>query len=139
MAKIAEKSASQKRRETKLSKKSNEELIQIILRKDKTERNLSSQVINLKAEVNSANKIIDNIKKDMEGTIKSLNDKHAEDLNVISNRADNLYKNLIDAELEHNNLIKTNVELNNKVKSFKTLSIISIIVGLSIAIISYVC
>lgn len=138
MAKIAESPAT-KSRQTKLGKKSAEELIQIILRKDKTERNLSSQVINLKAEVNSANKIIDNIKKDMEGTIKSLNDKHAEDLNVISNRADNLYKNLIDAELEHNNLVKTNVELNSKVKSFKTLSIISIIVGLSIAIISCVC
>ena len=138
MAKIAESPAT-KSRQTKLGKKSTEELIQIILRKDKTERNLSSQVINLKAEVNSANKIIDNVKKDMEGTIKSLNDKHAEDLKVISNRADNLYKNLVDAELEHNNLIKTNVELNNKVKSFKTLSIISIIVGLSIAIISCVC
>jgi seryl-tRNA synthetase len=139
MAKIAEKSPVTKSRQTKLSKKSTEELIQIILKKDKTEKSLSTQVINLKAEVNSLTKRITNYEKDMEGTIKSLNDKHAEDLKVLSDRADKTYKDLLDAELKNNNASKDNVELNDKIKSFKTLSIILAIYSIAVTLYCLFC
>lgn len=63
-----------KARQTKLSKKSNEELIEIILRKDKTERSLNAQVVALKSEVNTLTSRINNFDKDQEGNIKAIND-----------------------------------------------------------------
>jgi len=71
MAKNA-KTAAVKGRETKLNKKSVEELIQIILRKDATERNYANQIKNLKAEVNNLVSRLDNVSKDMEGTQKTI-------------------------------------------------------------------
>ena len=53
MAKNVKTTAQIKSRITKLSKKSNEELIDIILRKDKVERNYSKQIISLKATINN--------------------------------------------------------------------------------------
>lgn len=61
-----------KQRETKLMKKSSEELINIILKKDKVEKNLNSQIVNLKGEVNSLNTRIKGFNKDFEGTEKEL-------------------------------------------------------------------
>lgn len=72
MAKNAKNEIAIKGRQTKLSKKSNEELIQIILRKDAIERNLNKQVINLKSEINGLNVRIKGFEKDMEGTEQSL-------------------------------------------------------------------
>lgn len=72
MAKNAKNEIAIKGRQTKLSKKSNEELIQIILRKDAIERNLNKQVINLKSEINSLGVRIKGFEKDMEGTEQSL-------------------------------------------------------------------
>lgn len=71
MAKNA-KTAAVKGRETKLNKKSVEELIQIILRKDATERNYAAQIKSLKAEVNELVSRLDNSVKDMEGTQKTI-------------------------------------------------------------------
>ena len=71
MAKNA-KTAAVKGRETKLNKKTSEELIEIILRKDKTERNLNAQVLNLKAENNSLSSRVANFDNDMQGTYQSL-------------------------------------------------------------------
>lgn len=72
MAKNAKESAQVKSRTTKLSKKSSSELIEIILRKDKTERNLNSQISTLKSEVNALNEEVANFDKKMEGTYQSL-------------------------------------------------------------------
>lgn len=66
------KTAAVKGRETKLNKKSNDELIQIILKKDKVERNLNKQIKSLKGEVNTLSARINNFDKDMEGTIQAL-------------------------------------------------------------------
>ena len=77
MAKNA-KTAATKGRETKLGKKTSEELIEIILRKDKTERNLNAQVLNLKSEVNTLTSRVNNFDADMEGTyqeVETLKDK----------------------------------------------------------------
>ena len=64
MAKNVKPTAQIKSRITKLSKKSNEELIDIILRKDKVERNYSKQIINLKATINSLNARMKTLTKD---------------------------------------------------------------------------
>lgn len=100
MAKNA-KTAAVKGRETKLNKKTSEELIEIILRKDKTERNLSNQVVNLKAEVNSLQTRVNNFDADMEGTyqeVETLKDKVKtlqetnDNLKIEANDNMNLYK-----------------------------------------------
>lgn len=84
MAKNVKESAQVKGRQTKLSKKTAEELIEIILRKDKTEKNLSNNVKSLKAEVNSLTSKLENAKNDAEGTEHSLS----------------LYKDKVDTLLE---------------------------------------
>ena len=72
MAKNAKNEVAVKGRKTKLAKKSVEELIQIILRKDSTERNYATQIKNLKAEVNDLVSRLNNSVKDMEGTQKTI-------------------------------------------------------------------
>ena len=77
-----------KARQTKLSKKTNEELIEIILRKDKTERSLNSQVVALKSEVNTLTSRVNNFDKDQEGNIKAINDwkeRYYEAYNLVNN------------------------------------------------------
>ena len=66
------KTAAVKGRETKLNKKSNDELIQIILKKDKVERNLNNQIKSLKGEVNALSTKVNNFDKDIEGTYKTI-------------------------------------------------------------------
>ena len=142
MAKIAEKSPATKGRQTKLGKKSAEELIQIILRKDKTEKSLSTQVINLKAEINAANKKLECAKRDMEGTIKTLHDtcdKKEEDIKVITERADKLYKDLTNAELEHDLAVKNNVELGYTVQSLKRLCIVLGVYSIAVTLFCIFC
>ena len=58
-----------KGRQTKLEKKSYEELVQIILKKDNIERNLNKQIVNLKSEVNTLNARIKGFEKDCAGDI----------------------------------------------------------------------
>ena len=55
-----------KTRKTKLSKKSNEDLINIILRKDDVERKLNKQIVNLKTEVNDLNSKVKSLQLDIE-------------------------------------------------------------------------
>ena len=72
------KTAAVKGRETKLNKKSNDELIQIVLKKDKVERNLNNQIKSLKGEVNTLSTRVKNFDSDMEGTyqtVETLKDK----------------------------------------------------------------
>ena len=66
------KTAAVKGRETKLNKKSNDELIQIILKKDKVERNLNNQIKSLKGEINSLSARVKNFDSDIEGTIQAI-------------------------------------------------------------------
>ena len=54
-------------RQTKLEKKSHQDLVQIILKKDNIERNLNKQIINLKSEVNTLNTRIKGFEKDCDG------------------------------------------------------------------------
>ena len=72
MAKNAKELSQVKARQTKLGKKNNDELIQIVLKKDKIERNLNNQIKNLKGEVNHLSTRVKNFDSDMEGTMQSL-------------------------------------------------------------------
>lgn len=72
MAKNAKELSQVKARQTKLGKKSAEELIQIILRKDATERKLNSNIVSLKAEVNALTSRVNNFDKDQEGNVKAI-------------------------------------------------------------------
>ena len=72
MAKNAKELGQVKARQTKLGKKERNELIQIILKKDKVERNLNNQIKSLKGEVNALSTRIKNFDSDMEGTIQAI-------------------------------------------------------------------
>ena len=56
-------------RQTKLEKKSHQDLVQIILKKDNIERNLNKQIVNLKSEVNTLTTRIKGFEKDCAGDI----------------------------------------------------------------------
>lgn len=72
MIKNAKELSQVKARQTKLGKKNSAELIQIILKKDKVERNLNKQVANLKGEVNTLSTRVNNFYADMQGTYQAL-------------------------------------------------------------------
>ena len=72
MAKNAKELSQVKARQTKLGKKNSDELIQIILKKDKIERNLNNQIKSLKGEVNALSTRVNGFDKDMEGTMQTL-------------------------------------------------------------------
>lgn len=141
MANAKEQSAALKSRQTKLLKKSKEELIEIVLRKDKIEKNQVKQISNLKGEINSLNSEINGFIADSEGDqkiIKELRNDYSklEDVNktlheVINSRA-------IEWEETSNRLNKHIVEIEKKVKF---LSNIAITLGIAfiIAFIAYIC
>lgn len=131
------KTSSTKGRETKLSKKSNEELIQIILRKDKLERNLNAQVVSLKAEVNSLSSRVNNFDKDMEGTVNEV--KNLRDSNKVSReQIDSLRIRLKDEEENRNKNDKYIVELEENNHSLKTYCVFSTILVAITAILCWV-
>lgn len=123
MAKNAKELGQVKARQTKLGKKSGEELIEIILRKDATERKLNSTIVNLKAEVNALTSRVNNFDKDQEGNIKAIEkwrleaEKQKELVDSLTDKVSNTA-----AELRET---KEVVEKKDKtIKVYKTLSII---------------
>lgn len=91
-----------KARETKLSKKTNEELIEIILRKDSVERKLNTQIISLKSEINELNNRIEN-SVNMNGTLSVLS-KTKEKLSEVTKSFDLLVKNYESVSKENDSL-----------------------------------
>lgn len=140
MANVKE-NAALKSRQTKLLKKSKEELIEIVLRKDKIEKNQVNQISKLKGEINSLNNEIKNFITDSEGDqkiIKELRNDYSklEDVNktlheVINSRA-------IEWEETSNKLNKHIVEIEKKVKFLSNIAITSSIAFI-IAFIAYIC
>lgn len=72
MTNVKEKSVALKSRQTKLSKKTKEELIEVILRKDKVERNQINQISKFKGEINSLQSRFNNCISDTDGHIKTI-------------------------------------------------------------------
>ena len=141
MANVKEQSAALKGRQTKLLKKSKEELIEIVLRKDKIEKNQVKQISNLKGEINSLNSRINGFIADSEGdqkTIKELRESCSklEDLNKTLH--ENIAFNRSELEETTNQFNKIIVETENKAKFLANIAIVSSIAFI-ITLIAYIC
>lgn len=141
MANVKEQSAALKGRQTKLLKKSKEELIEIVLRKDKIEKNQVKQISNLKGEINSLNSRIKGFIADSEGdqkTIKELRNDYSklEDANKTLHEVIN--SKTIELEETTNQFNKIIVETKNKVKSWANIAI-TLGIAFIITLIAYIC
>ena len=141
MANVKEQNAALKSRQTKLLKKSKEELIEIVLRKDKIEKNQIKQISNLKGEINSLNSEIKGFIADSEGDqkiIKELRESCSklEDLNKTLH--ENIAFNRSELEETTNQFNKHIVEIEKKAKFLSDIAIMSSIVFI-ITLIAYIC
>lgn len=121
-----EQSPALKRRQTKLLKKSKEELIEVILRKDKVEKNQVKQISNLKGEINSLQTKIKSLIADNNGTIKTLEDAK-KNLSILEDRNKTLVEmlNSKDTELTDitNNFTRYKLENTGKLKILNNIAI----------------
>lgn len=141
MTNVKEQTPALKRRQTKLLKKSKEELIEVILRKDKIEKNQAKQISNLKGEINFLNTRVNGFIADSEGdqkTIKELRDNCSklEDLNKTLH--ENIAFHCSKLEETTNKLNKIIVEKENKAKSWANIAI-TLGIAFIIAFIAYIC
>ena len=122
-----------KTRKTKLSKKSNEDLINIILRKDDVERKLNKQIVNLKTEVNDLNSKIKSLQLDIEdvnilyNSIKEQKEQKEEEVNSLTkswNDCDKLVKKM------HHSCVEKTRKLNDYKAVVMTTVIYSVIMTL---------
>ena len=141
MANVKEQSAALKGRQTKLLKKSKEELIEIVLRKDKIEKNQVKQISNLKGEINFLNTRINGFIADSEGDQKIIKELR-ESCSKLEDLNKTLHENIAftRSELEEttNQFNKIIVETENKAKSWANIAIMSSIVFI-ITLIAYIC
>lgn len=112
------KTAAVKGRETKLNKKSNDELIQIILKKDKIERNLNNQIKSLKGEVNALSNCVKNFDSDMEGTYQTL-ESYKDQVKTLNEKNDALKIEANDNRSLYEEENKRAIMLNDKVNMWK--------------------
>ena len=145
MANVKEQSAALKSRQTKLLKKSKEELIEVILRKDKIEKNQVKQISNLKGEINSLNSEIKGFIADSEGDqkiIKELRNDYSKLEDVNKTLHETIDSRAIEWEETSNRLNKLIIETENKAKALANIAIIlgiAFIISFIIAIISFIC
>ena len=145
MANVKEQSAALKSRQTKLLKKSKEELIEIVLRKDKIEKNQVKQISNLKGEINSLNSEIKGFIADSEGDqkiIKELRNDYSKLEDVNKTLHETIDSRAIEWEETSNRLNKHIIETENKAKARANIAIIlgiAFIIAFIIAIISFIC
>ena len=141
MANVKEKSAALKSRQTKLLKKSKEELIEIVLRKDKIEKNQVKQISNLKGEINSLNSEIKGFIADSEGDqkiIKELRESCSKPEDLNKTLHENIAFNRSELEETTNQFNKIIVETENKAKSWANIAI-TLGIAFIIAFIAFVC
>lgn len=131
MTNVKEKSVALKSRQTKLSKKTKEELIEVILRKDKVERNQINQISKFKGEINSLQSRLNNCISDTDGYLKSI--RELRDRNKALNELIDCKNSDIKEITCHYNKIE--VEYKNKIRILSKISI-SLIV---LYIITLVC
>lgn len=141
MANVKEKSAALKSRQTKLLKKSKEELIEIVLRKDKIEKNQVKQISNLKGEINSLNSRIKGFIADSEGNEEKIKELRHDNI-FLKDRNSSLNEKInaksIELEETTDKLNKLIAETEKKAKSWANIAIISSIAFI-IAFIAYIC
>lgn len=123
------KTAAVKGRETKLNKKSNDELIQIILKKDKVERNLNNQIKSLKGEINSLSVRIKNFDSDMEGTIQAI-ESYKDQVKTLQEKNDTLSIESKDNRSLYEEENKKVITLINKVGMWKVATYIMTVIAI---------
>ena len=141
MANAKEQSAALKSRQTKLLKKSKEELIEVILRKDKIEKNQVKQISNLKGEINILNIRINGFIADSEGdkkTIKELRDNCSKLKDLNNTLHENIAFSNSKLEETTDKLNKIIVEKETKAKSWANIAI-TLGIAFIIAFIAYIC
>ena len=141
MANVKEQTPALKRRQTKLLKKSKEELIEVILRKDKIEKNQVKQISNLKGEINSLNSRINGFIADSEEdqkTIKELRESCSKLKDLNKTLHENIDFNRIELNETANEFNKIIAEKEKKSKSWANIAITSSIAFI-IAFIAYIC
>ena len=141
MANVKEQSAALKGRQTKLLKKSKEELIEVILRKDKVERNQVNQISKLKGEVNSLQSRINGFIADNDGNEEKIKELRNDNI-FLKDRNSSLTEKINAKSIEIEELTdKFNRIIAEKEKKAKSWSDIAIILGIAfiIAFIAYIC
>ena len=123
------KTAAVKGRETKLNKKSNDELIQIILKKDKVERNLNNQIKSLKGEINALSTRIKNFDSDMEGTIQTI-ESYKDQVKTLQEKNDTLSIESKDNRYLYEEENKKVITLTIKVGRWKVATYIMIVIAI---------
>lgn len=140
MANVKEQSAALKSRQTKLLKKSKEELIEVILRKDKVERNQVNQISKLKGEVNSLQSRIRGYISDNEGNEEKIKELRNDNI-FLKDRNSSLNEKINAKSIEIDELAdklnKLIVEKENKAKSWANIAI-TIGIAFIISVISYI-
>ena len=141
MANVKEQSAALKSRQTKLLKKSKEELIEIVLKKDKIEKNQVNQISNLKGEINSLQSRIKGYIADNDGNEEKIKELRNDNI-FLKDRNSSLTEKINAKSIEIEELTdKFNriiAEKENKAKSWANIAIISSIAFI-IAFIAYIC
>ena len=141
MTNVKEQSAALKSRQTKLLKKSKEELIEVILRKDKIEKNQVKQISNLKGEINSLNSRINGFIADSEGdqkTIKELRECYSKSEDINKTLHEVINSKSVELEETTDKLNKIIVEKENKAKSWANIAI-TLGIAFVIAFIAFIC
>lgn len=140
MANVKEQNSSLKARQTKLLKKNKDELIEVILRKDKVERNQVNQISKLKGEINSLQSRIKGYISDNEGNEKIIKDLRKQQC-FLEDRNNSLLEKInaksIEIEEITDKLNKVIIEKEAKAKSWANLAI-TIGIALIISVISYI-
>lgn len=141
MANVKEQTAALKSRQTKLLKKSKEELIEIVLKKDKIEKNQVNQISNLKGEINSLQSRIKGYIADNDGNEEKIKNLRNDNI-FLKDRNDSLNEKInaksIEIEELSDKFNKLITEKENKAKSWANIAI-TLGIAFIIAFIAYIC
>ena len=141
MANVKEQSAALKSRQTKLLKKSKEELIEIVLKKDKIEKNQVNQISNLKGEINSLQSRIKGYIADNDGNEEKIKELRNDNI-FLKDRNSRLNEKINAKSIEIEDLTdKFNKIIAEKESKAKSWANIAITLGIAfiIAFIAYIC
>lgn len=140
MTNVKEQTAALKSRQTKLLKKSKDELIEVILRKDKVERNQVNQISKLKGEINSLQSRIKGYIADNDGNDKKIKELRNDNI-FLKDRNSSLNEKINAKSIEIEELTdkfnKIIVEKENKAKSWANIAI-TIGIAFIISIVAYI-
>ena len=126
---VKELSTSEKSRKTKLSKKSVEELVNIILRKDDVERRKDNLIKALKINIQGLEKKVEAISNDIANIETEYNELKRSNFNVIKDNA-NFKTQLVDSETQINELHKVIKKTSNSaIKMFALGGVIGFLVA----------